>query len=273
MSQNYKDYSNIHFDPFILIEKVEATIQLISALIIFQNNTHIYNQSSIVNSFLSTVTFENSKMSNISLSEIGIEIVSSTLIMENLEITQVNNPLETDFIVALLESDLTLRDITYSDSNSILFRIRTCSIEVSNLDYDNIIGATQLFEIFDGYNTTINDVTSKNSEASLGRLFAVINSENITFTNIYVNKSLSTPIVIENSHLELMDNITIQNSYMGMEIKTSTIDLITSSEFTKNGASTLYEGGGLHISDSFVKIEKTSFTENRARTGAAIYTN
>jgi len=70
-----------------------------------------------------------------------------------------------------------------------------------------------------------------------------------------------------------MDNITIKDSYQGMEIEKSQITKIKASEFNTNGNLTLNEGGGIHITDSIVTIEDTSFIKNKAKTGAAIYFN
>ena len=124
--------------------KQEPLFQLVSASLVIDETTKIHNQISILSAFVSTVSFINSSIYNISFGETCIQGVSSQLSFEDMNITNLTNQGDTDFILVILDSTLKIINLMYSNSNSILFRSRTSSLEISTIGFSNIVGATQL---------------------------------------------------------------------------------------------------------------------------------
>jgi len=256
-----------------IVDKIDTTIQLITAALKFQNNAHIQDQTSVINSFLSTVTIIDSQISSISLDTAGLSILSSTLEIDNIQISGIETQSDAFFISASLDSSLDLKNIVYSNSNALLFEVRTSTISVNKINFTNINNAPHLFKIDSSSDSDISDVTSVDAETKSGYLFSVTNSKNMSFNNVNVESSKSTVFRILSSDITIMNNITIKDSYQGMNIEASDITKIVASEFNTNGNLTLTQGGAIHITDSIVNVEDTSFIKNKAKTGAAIYFN
>jgi hypothetical protein len=116
-----KNYINSNF----LQIKNEGTsrpiVKLISGALSVTNSSVIYHQSSLIRGYLSSIKFEDSLISALSLVENSIEIVSSTFEFTNMEVENVNaSPLH-DFIFISFDSIAKIADVNYHDSTTILF--------------------------------------------------------------------------------------------------------------------------------------------------------
>ena len=103
----------------------------------------------IINAFVSTILFEDSTIENITFSKTSIQSVFSTLTLNRMVVKNLTNTADTDFILVMLDSSFVVSDLNYSSSNSILFRVRTSSIDIREVNFDTIVNATELGEIAD----------------------------------------------------------------------------------------------------------------------------
>ena len=91
-------------------------IQLVYASLEIQNNTNIFNQTSLVSAYLSSVSISDSNISEIELLETGLEIVTSNLTLSNITISKIINNIGTDFILAISHSEIFITDTIYNSS-------------------------------------------------------------------------------------------------------------------------------------------------------------
>ena len=274
MNSTFIAYSNANFALIILEENSPSILQLISSSLIIQNNSHIYDQSIIVKAFLSSISFKDSKISQINLTNTGIEVVGSLASFENIEIDSIisnSTNIAIQFILALLESEITVNSLNYRDSNSILLKTRTSKTSLFKLNYININGAFVLFEISENIEVILSEITTATSSISSTNLFTIINSNLVSITDIIIHEINNTVFHIQKSSVTTLRNITIKDTFKGLEIITSTVNNITNSTFERNGNAAKKTGGSFKIIDSSVIIRDTIFRNNSAQIGAAIY--
>ena len=68
----------------------------------------------------------------------------------------------------------------------------------------------------------------------------------------------------------MIDSFAISKIYQPLVVKSSTIGLISNSNFTDNGDKTLRVGGAISVKDSKVVISNCLFSNNSAISGGAI---
>ena len=220
---------------------------------------------------MSTVSFADSFLDNITLSEASIQAVVSTLTMERMTINNLRNPIKTDFILVFLESTLIITTLNYTNSDSILFRVRTSSVVISGIEFNNIINAVELGEIASSYNVSLSAITSTNTQITGPFLFLISSSVNISMTDIHILNSKTIVMKIDSSVFDIIDRLEVKNCSEGIVIKSSEVKEFRNSTFDQNGGGAIFYGGALKIRNSNITFINTSFTQNTAQSGGAIY--
>jgi hypothetical protein len=113
--------------------EAKALIQLILAPIEFSNSTLIHNEKVLINAFISSVSFSDSKIYDITVVEPAIEVTSSNSAFKNIEFKSISNPSNYNFIFVLLESSLSFEASSMKDSNSTLFVTRSSEVNIDGL--------------------------------------------------------------------------------------------------------------------------------------------
>ena len=270
VNQNYIDFSIANFNVILSETVIRSLFQLISASLTITSQTMFHNQSSIANAFVSTVIFKDSSFINITLFDTGIQAVSSKLILENMTITNLQNPLNVNFILVILESTLQIINLNYTSSNSILFRARTSSVEIHGIEFNDILNATQLGEISNSYNISLDRITSFNTVISGQTLFSFSYCTNMSLSNINIQNAKTLVMKTVFSTVSLIDTIEIGNCSEGY-IFINTIFKVKNSLFYDNGGKDILTGGALKIIDSVAVVENSTFYKNLAHSGGAIY--
>ena len=211
MDDKFKAYSDSHFNSIILETEEHPLFQLITSSILFESETVIHSQSSILNAFVSEVTFKNSTIRDITFSEIPVQIIVSQLTLEDMTITRLNNLQSVDFMLILLDSTLTISNLDYSLSNSILFNARTSSVQIDGISFVNVRDMTQLGAIADSYNISVNDITSLDAVITGSELLTISTSNNVSLSNIDIQNSEKLALRITKSTLSLMSGVSIRN--------------------------------------------------------------
>lgn len=265
------DYSEANYGSLIFEEVDHSLFQLISASLVVDGNTQIQNQSSVINAFLSTVTFADSTLSDLTFMKTSIQVVSSEASFTNMTIQRLDNPSQTGFILAMMESTLTIKDLAYSGSNSILFKVRTSSVSVSGVTFHNIANSTKLIEVSSSYNVSVSNITSSNSVITGPQLISVSQSLNVSLNMIHIQNSEKNAIYIKDSSVTEMSEIVIENSLEALTVEGSTVSEFRNSSFIKNGGTTTLTGGSLKVIDSIVSMANNTFLSNTAHSGGAIF--
>ena len=244
--------------------------QLIQVSLKITNSTRIYAQDSLINAFVSTVTFEDSELYNMNLQDTSIQVTSTTLNFTNMNVHDVLDPNNVDLIVLGLDSEFTISNVMYSNSDSVLFDLRSSSVQASNLTFENITNVNNLFTLYDAYDSDVSAVEVKNVTTTEDSLFDVRSSSGITFRDFSLGYIENTVIKIVKSSFAEISNMKIHHSTKAISITQSVVDLISDSEFTDNGNIGVINGGAINIMNGQVNILNSTFSGNTAHTGAAI---
>ena len=96
-------------------------LQLIQASLTITNATKIHLQDRLVNSFLSTLIFQDSSLYDMTISDTSIDVIHSILEFNGMTVFNIINPNNNQFILTSSDSEFRINHLSYSDSNSILF--------------------------------------------------------------------------------------------------------------------------------------------------------
>ena len=124
-------------------------IQLISSAITITNSTQISGQYSILSSFVSTITFQNSTLTSSSFNGTAIQVIGSTLYFYNMSIKNIsqyqasgkggdkskNTP---RYIQSWVSSQLYISNLTYTNSSLALFISQQSSGVVDNITVSSV---------------------------------------------------------------------------------------------------------------------------------------
>lgn len=158
-------------------------IQSIFASIKFTNSTRIYRSPSVVNAFLSTVTFEDSFISSAEVDGVSIEIVSSEFSFSNMTVSNITNFNDNYFIVVSLGSNFIIKNTVFRDSSCMLFSHRSSALDMQNLTFNNVTNVRYLFEIYDSTKATIDALVTQNSKSTSNSLISIKDSSNVVIKN------------------------------------------------------------------------------------------
>ena len=168
----FKTY--VKSNPSVLAEDpVSSLLQMISASIQISGSTQIYSESVLINAFISNVTISDSVISNISVVDSWVKISNANLILQNVSISSISNPNSIDFIIALLDSSISISFSEFKNSNSNLFNSRNSKVTLNGLVFKNITSANNLYTISDWNNIVISNTTLVNSTAGKLVLFDI----------------------------------------------------------------------------------------------------
>ena len=271
LNTKFIQFFKFNFQAEITSKGVNSLFQLISTSLIIQNRSKIFQQDSIIEAFLSEVEITNSTISDINVTGVSIEILSSQLSLTNVEAFNILNQNQSNFILIFLESKLIMNNFTYSNSSSILFNSQKSSVEASFLLLNNITGATNLFTLSDNFNVTMNQVITTNVQVLNKELYRVSLSKNVSLIKFKSSGINKTIIDIRSSNVTEITNFELKNCTRGIKVLSSTINEIKNTILEDNGNSLLLNGGAINIQDSLVMIKNTTISRNKAKVGGGIY--
>ena len=271
MSSSLKNYITDNQVSIRELLPIESLIQLISASIKIQNSSHIHSQGALIDAFISTVTFNNSIVSDLALKDSNMKIVGSTLELKDMTITNISNPDNVDFIVTSLGSTLLFTNVLYTHSNSVLFNLVSSKMEASNLTFEHINGAYHLFKTFSSDSISIENIQTLNVSSSAISLISVKSTTNCSISHSSFDSIGQLVFEIKRSNQVSLSNVTVTDSQEAVRIFRSNTVAIRNSSFVSNGESSSTNGGAVDIMNSKVSISDSEFINNTASQGAAIY--
>jgi predicted outer membrane repeat protein len=248
-----------------------ALLQLIFGVANFINLTHIHNQDTLVNAFVSTVSFSRSTISSMDLIDSAIEIISSTLEFTEMSVSNITTLDESTFIETSLESRVSINNATYSNANSKMFNFRSSEGIISNLTMRKVVGVNYLFEMYDCYNFQISNFVFEDSHSTGESLVLIRKSQNLTLSNLDFSNLNQTLMILRRSHLREIKKISIISSISPLIVENSRIQALSDSTFAHNGNANVFRGGALYLLNSDVSISNSSFVNNTAESGGAVY--
>lgn len=228
------------------------------------------SQDGIINAYISSVTFDNSTISDLVLNRNSIEIVASTLELTDMNVKNISNPGNYEFIVTSLGSTLNIRNVHYSFSDSIFFNLVSSEMETTNLTFLNINRAEHLFKIYDSNSVVMDDIKAINVSTDNLGLFSISNTNDILIRNSDFHNITQLVFDIKQSESINISNCVFTNMSQGAKITNSNLVDMKNVSFANGGASDIQQGGAISIRNSVVAISNSSLINNTAQNGAAI---
>ena len=190
--------------------------------------------------------------------------------MENMIIYDINNSGNNPFVEVSFDSIFKAKNITYSNSNSLLYSSSFSEMSFEDLTFINITNANGLLLFSRSGPVVIKDIKFQNSTTKTNQLIFIDYSKQVSISDISVKDYSNTFLFFKNSQVDIIENIHIQNYRRGIKVVKSTISNITNSSFKQTGDSSFTFGGALYLEQSDVSLYNTSFSESKAKSGAAI---
>jgi hypothetical protein len=266
-----KEYVGSQADELIGRGSSRAIFELLSASLEFINGNKIYSQDALISAYLSNIKLEDSTISNLSVSENTVTIVSSTFEFNNMQVNNVTAVSQDfNFILIGFESTMEMHNIYYRDSNMILFNLGTSEASISNITFTNVTHARHLFETYDAYNITVSSIKATNCSIDSQSLLHFKESRNIVISNVELDRIIQPVILMDRSHFILIQGMKISNSRKVLIAKDSNIEVLKDSEFSGNGHSD-NKGGVFELFNTLANLTNTTFVNNTASVGGAIH--
>ena len=251
--------------------------ELISANLIIQNNSAIYNQLSIAKSFMSTSTFADSTFYNLVISEKGMRIAESIFNITNCIFYNISASDTTSFIDISINTATYIMNTTYTNWTwpfmvTSVANVTLDRVSISNwyphLEWVSILRAPYVSIT----NSSMNFAYSDNSTSP----FRILDSMVDLIENTSISNMNQYAIYISLWNVTTIDGLHVSSTY-GIYSKSSNINRITNSIFENSGKGINNQGqlstrGGaiLFINTNFT-IESSLFYNNTSKYGAGVY--
>ena len=129
-----------------------------------------------------------------------------------------------------------------------------------------------LFETFEAYDTQIYDVATNNVSVTDPSVIHFKRSKNLTISGLTFENTSKLVFLIDRSNFTEISNISVKNSGRAIIAENSKITLMTNCTFEKN-ENFSNKSGVLDLYNTDIVIKNSTFRENKAEAGAAVYFN
>ncbi|CAI2378783.1 unnamed protein product [Moneuplotes crassus] len=269
MSNDLKEYLTQNLG---LIDKEEISIfaiSLISGLLKINQGTQIYNQSYLMSCFLSDIEISDASLHSIIFSRIYIFVISSNMTLENISFGSINK-VNSGIIFGISEVILYVKNVTYKDSSALFLLSSSSEVHITAITFQNISQVNYLLNIGRSEKAQLDNIKIINCSVVLNCVINIRNTKILRITNMVLSNYSKTLFLVRNSNVSLISNLHVSHYYRAIEAINTNIELITNSSFSLSGASDLLYAGAVLLQNSNATLLNTTFTQNKAMTGAAI---
>ncbi|CAI2368933.1 unnamed protein product [Moneuplotes crassus] len=268
MSDSLKEYLTTFIHSNII--KSQAAVQILFGSLEISNGTKIYNQQEFISASDSLVTILNSTISNTEILHYQSVGYNSKFIFRDVQIINVTQPDNRGLILASSSSEFEASNLTFKNSNTHLFLIQDSSAKLKQIHFQNISNANYLIDFIRSTWVSLDDIEIPSGLDIAEQYFHFKDSEGTELMNIDAS-GLKRPLIkAQNSHFNLIYNLSISNSLEIVEFIDSDIVNMTQCYFENNGDKSTLIGGALVFHNTVMKIENSSFIGNTAISGGAI---
>ena len=227
----------------------------------------VSNEGILFNIFLSTLMISNSQVLNVSNS---IKTSSSNLTIINTQISNVLNNATNDFIFANLGSIVEMNNSILFNSFSSLLSSRNSQVKISHFNLTNVNSPSKLAQVTSWDSAIIANMKVINWSTTDLVFFDFDKTSSITLSNFSGSQTKSWFIQTKNSNVTKIDSFSVDKVLKPFIFISSSVGIISNSNFTNNGNESLRAGGVISMIDSKVVISKSQFLRNSAISGGAI---
>ena len=252
-------------------DNVKYGFQVIEGIISFTNSTKVYNQKYLISSFISTASFVNFEISNITSDDSSLKLTSTNVTMQNVKwynliITVGVNPL----IYLTFDTNFVGDNIVLTNSMIQAFRVLSSSIKVSNLSLSEINSEGPFIEFLDSYDSQITDSIIRDSNSTFNAIINGINANINQIKNLTISNINTGAMRVQKSNIKSIDFLTVTNANSGLFFYYSNITSINNIQISDVGSSSLIKGGAIYWESWNLNIQNSTFSSNKAIYGSAI---
>ena len=236
------------------------------------NKTIINDQHSLISSILSEIVIEDSIISNITIiGEPSISLIFSSLLIDNVKISDINSTNGFDFIESIEDSKIEIDKLAFEDSYSSF--INTISTEVSIKDtiFKKISSNKPILSIYSSSKNILDEIGIEDCSSISNWIISIINWENTEIVDLNVSEiANNTVIYIKNSKTIEIEEISFINCNQAFIFENSVVKTFKDSLISSNGNSNILFGGAIRSINSDISISNWTFINNKAQSGGAI---
>ncbi|CAI2377304.1 unnamed protein product [Moneuplotes crassus] len=269
ISHQLKQHLNQNIDVVINTEKSKYAISVITGSIEISQGTQIHTQAYLMNCFLSAAKISEVFIYSIVFSNFHIVATSSNLTIEHSALSSFDST-EIGSILGVSQSILHVENLTYSKSNSMLLLASSAEVYADNLEFNEIIGPNTLIDIYRSPRSHLSKIHVQKSSILENKMFKIVKSNQLKISNMSVSNYNKTLFEIKDSNVELIEYLSVSYYYRAIELISSKVELIAHSSFEYCGNEELIYGGGVLVHNSNATLLNTTFTQNKAVSGAAV---
>jgi hypothetical protein len=257
-------------NPYLLTQsRVISSIQAIAANIILDNNTTIKNQDYFMNTIDSVIEIDEIIIENINATQPTFEIAQSTFKMSHSTITNYSSSLTNTQLLRLSTSEFELDDVAYSNSNVsfILSTYSTATMNQITLDQISSYQPVMLFYSSDlsMTNSNLNSVSSNSGSIIRTQKSTISAINSLTITN-----TEQIALDFGSTNIAEIDNLSIENSTVGLRMDNCNADSIINSNFKTCGTVDNINGAAIYAQFTNFTLQDSTFDSNKANDGPAV---
>ena len=262
---NFINYVNNSKNVFSIVINT-SLIQLILSSLTIQNSSVISNEEIFFDCFISSLTIKDSQVKNISSS---IRASQSNITLANTVVSEIENNSDLGFVFANLNSIIDISSTSFVNSRSCFIIATDSKVKLSAISLSNVTGNSNLIRIHSWNGILISNLSVENWLSSSSTIY-LEKSSNVNLSKLSGAQINNLFMTSYKSNITLIDSFWIDSWLQFLEIKSSSIQLLSNSNFKNNGGKTLMDGGAIWITNSIVNIANSYFFNNSAITGGAI---
>ncbi|CAI2369432.1 unnamed protein product [Moneuplotes crassus] len=252
-------------------EIFEAVVVSLMGEIDIVNGTIFSQQAVAVRAVDSFVKMEDVKIIDIQTQKDFIVSVQGSIGMANVTVRNFTSTVSSDILNAL-DSEVKMDGIHYEKSQGQFMKSFFCKLTINNFKAQEISNISYLFRVISSSDITIKNSTFKSISSSRS-LLNIYKSDIQLLEDIQISNISNSAMDFSSSEAELFNNITITNCSYAFLVRDSFIKDWRNSIFNQCGNINIEEGGALHVVRSNITLQGSLFTQNKAKSGAAVAIN
>ncbi|CAI2378011.1 unnamed protein product [Moneuplotes crassus] len=267
LSLEMKDY--LYTTNLSSINESEYLLEVIQGSLQISDFTSISDQALVIKSFLATVTIVDSAISGLVFNSPPLNILSSTLVLQNCTVEDIDDLSERSSLVITNSAKANITDVRYANANTQILSGFSSDISIEDVSYVNVSTPQDLIYISYCTSFLLRNISLANVTAGDRRMLIVNDSENIIVEDITLSGLDKRFIEFRGSNIIRISGLNIFDGIQVLRFTNCNVQIISNSEFSGN----MREGSGGVISmfDSRVHIFNTTFINNTAVEGGVVY--
>ncbi|CAI2361155.1 unnamed protein product [Moneuplotes crassus] len=244
-----------------LLEVVQASVDII-------DQSQVYRQSLLLNSFSSTITIQNSSISDISFKAIPLSIVSSTLNMNDCTVDNATELITGSNLILVNSGTANLSKVEYTNSNTKFMIALNSDITLEDIALKSMAFSSEAISISYCNSFYLREFSLNNVSFAGKYIITFIKSNNIVAENITLTALTETFMNFKQSNVTRIHHLQITEGIQAFKFVLTNVQAISESVFSKNTGTG--SGGTFSMENSKVRIYDSTFVNNTAVNGGAI---